>query len=141
MSIESPPPLVEEDARVVDRGEVGEAVGQLASAGVVERAEGAVGGELAHLRGGGVGELLAAVADVDVPQARGAVEVAAAVLVGHMDAVAADERELGRADRVHVGERMPEAGVGRGHTATLPNAPGPECHKLDGAAQPERWNR
>ena len=98
----------EEDARAVDGRERGEPVGQLARGLVVERAERAVGGELAHLRGGRVGELRAAVADVDVPQAGGAVEISPALLIGHMDAVAADERELGRAGRVHVRERMPE---------------------------------
>ena len=49
---------------------------------------------------------------------------------GHMDALAADERELARAGRVHVGERMPEVGVGGRHEFKLADRSRPECHKL-----------
>ena len=131
----------EEDARVVDRREVAEPVGQLARAAGWRTSRTRVGRELAHLRGGGVGELGAAVADVDVPQARGAVEVAAALLVGHVDALAADDRQLGRADGVHVRERVPEAGVGGGHTANASRRLAARVAQAGRRGQPERWKR
>jgi adenosylmethionine-8-amino-7-oxononanoate aminotransferase len=82
----------------------------------VERvgAERLVAGQLAHLRHRGLDDLVAPVADVDAPQARGAVQVAVAVLVPHVGAIATGDDELVAADGVHVGEGVPEAGVG-GH--------------------------
>ena len=68
----------EEDARVVHDvlGVAGEALGEVERGPARERAERRVARQLAHLRRGGVDDLVAPVADVDAPQARGAVEVA-----------------------------------------------------------------
>jgi hypothetical protein len=108
----------EEDARVVERRQVGQALGEIEGGAIGEDAERLVGGELAHLRHGGVDDLGAAVTDVHAPQARGAVEVLLAVLVPHVGAIAAGDDELVAAYGVHVGEGVPEAGVG-GHASTL----------------------
>ena len=65
--------------------------------------------ELAHLRRHRVGDLGAAVPDVDAPQARGAVEQPVAVGVPDVHTLAADDHVLAVAHGAHVGERVPEA--------------------------------
>src|SRR4051794_8128632 len=135
----------EEDPRVVDRRQLAEALGQPQRRRVRERAERGVAREGAHLRGGGVDDLLAAVADVDVPQARGAVEVAPAVGVPDVRALAARDDDLGAADGVHVGEGVPEAGGGGGPPPRNPPRPpwsrlGPGAGvSFRAAGGPRRW--
>src|SRR4051794_21696797 len=65
-------------------------------------------GELARLRGGGIGELLAAVADVDAEQRRQRVEIPVAALVPALASLAADEDRhvLVAADRGEVAPQM-----------------------------------
>ena len=67
----------EEDARVVERRQVGEALGEIERRAIGEDAERLVAGQLTHLRHRGLDDLVAPVADVHAPQARRAVEVRA----------------------------------------------------------------
>jgi hypothetical protein len=108
----------EEDARVVERRQVGETLGEVEGRAVREDAERLVAGELAHLRHRRLDDLGAPVADVHAPQACGAVEVALAVLVPDVDAIPSGDDELVAADGMHVREGVPKAGVG-GHDSTL----------------------
>ena len=71
---------------------------------VPERLEGL---ERAQLLPDRLGHVLAAVPDVGVPEARGAVEVAPALVVPEVDALAARDHELVARDGRHVGERVP----------------------------------
>ena len=71
---------------------------------VAERLEGLERAQLARDR---LDHLLAAVADVGVPEARGAVEVALARVVPEVDALAARDHELVAGDGRHVRERVP----------------------------------
>ena len=65
--------------------------------------------QLPHLRRGRVGDLGAAVADVRVPEAAGRVDVAVALVVPEVAALAALEDELaGGLHGVHVGDGVPE---------------------------------
>jgi hypothetical protein len=109
-----PSARAEEDARVVERRQVGQALGEIEGRAVGEHAERLVAGQLAHLRHRGLDDLVAPVADVHAPQARRPVEVLRALLVPHVGAIAPGDDELAAADGVHVGEGVPEAGVG-GH--------------------------
>ena len=100
----------EEDRRVVDRREVREPRGEL------QRRRGSRGRrrrgarERAQLRGDGVRDLGAAVADVREPEPGGGVEVLVAVLVPDAAALTASEHELVPVDLAHRGERVPETG-------------------------------
>ena len=67
-----------------------------------------VGGELAHLRGRGVGQLGAAMPDVAVPEAGQGVQVRAALGVDDVRALTADDRDGMAGQAGHVGERIPE---------------------------------
>jgi hypothetical protein len=111
----------EEDLRVVHRRAGGEEVGDLERRRGGDVAEDRVRLEPRHLLGDGVDDLAAAVADVAVPEARGGVEVAVAVLVVDPHSLAAVDDELVAADGGHVRERMPEPGVGASrHADSLP---------------------
>ena len=93
VSIASPPP----EARNTRASSIGATAASRSASSlagpVAEVAERRVRLELAHLRGDGVGDLRAAVAEVRVPEARGAVEVAVALGVEHVHALAAlDQR-------------------------------------------------
>ena len=77
------PAGAEEDPRVVERRQVGEALGEIERRAVGEHAERLVAGQHAHLRHRGLDDLVAPVADVHAPQARRPVEVPLAVLVPH----------------------------------------------------------
>ena len=96
----------------------GKAVGELECRAVGEGAEGLVGGQLRHLGGYGVGNLLAAVAGVDAPQAGGAVEVFVALGVPDPGTLSPLDDQLVAGNLRHVGERVPEA-AGRGHRVPL----------------------
>ncbi len=66
--------------------------------------------QAAHLRHGRVDDLVAAVADVAVPERTGGVEIPSTTLVPDVDTFAALEDQLARRrDRRHVGHRVPEA--------------------------------
>jgi hypothetical protein len=98
----------EEDPVEVTGGQVGEPVGQLDGLGVRVRPDREVG-ELTGLLGGGLGELLPAVAGLHDEQRGQAVEVAPAVAVPHVAAVAAhDQRHLGLLVGRQAGEVQPE---------------------------------
>ena len=71
---------------------------------IAERLEGLERAQLARDR---LDHLLARVADVRVPQTRGAVEVALAGVVPEVDALAAHDHQLVSGHRCHVGERVP----------------------------------
>ena len=101
----------EEHLRVVDRSECGDARGELLGPRVRERPERVVRRELAHLAGGRLRELGAAVSDVAEPERAGRVDVLAAGVVPDDGALAAHDRECVLADAGHVRERMPERGV------------------------------
>ena len=78
--------------------------------------EGVVIGQLVHLPCDGIGDLLAAIADIDAPEAGEAIEIFLAVVVEDVDALAAldDARSLG-IQLLHVGEGMQVmGGVDRG---------------------------
>ena len=73
--------------------------------------EGVVIGQLVHLADDGVGDLLAAIADIDAPQAREAIEIALAVIVEDVGAFAAlDDARAGRVQLLHVREGMKMVG-------------------------------
>ena len=101
----------EEDLGTVHRRHRGELRGQLERRRIRHLAEDRPRLERAQLPRDRVGDLLPPVADVAVPEARGAVEVAVAGVVPDMDAFAAHEDELVAAHRRHVREGMPEARV------------------------------
>ena len=94
----------QEDARVVDRREAGEPVGQLEGRRVGEIAEGRVLG-LLHTTDR-LADRVAAVADVGVPEAGRGVEVAVAVRVGLLHVLAAGQHQFVVFDLAHLGERV-----------------------------------
>ena len=102
----------EEDLAAGDRRDRGEPVGQVEHRPRRVFAERVVRVQRLELRRDGVGDLAAAVADVRVPEARGAVEVAAARLVPDVTAVAARHDELVPVDGAHVRKPVPEVGHG-----------------------------
>ena len=120
-----PAARAEEDRGVVDRGEVGEACGEIESRPVRVVAEDVVRSECAQLLGDGVCDLGPAVTDVDEPEPGRRVEVLVSVLVPDAAALAAREDELVPVHLAHRGERVPEAsrgGRGRGHRAQASSA-------------------
>ena len=115
MSIASPPLDPKKTARVVDGREVGEPRREIQRGRVRVVAEDVVRRERAELLGDRVGDLGAAVADVDEPEPGGRVEVLVPVGVPNARALAAHEHELVPIDLAHRRERVPEARVrGRG---------------------------
>src|SRR5262249_5931665 len=98
----------QEDLASGDRRERGETIGEVEHRPRREVAEDVVRVEPLQLCGGCARDLGAAIADVRVPEARGAVEVAPAVRVPHVPAVAPVDDELVPVDRAHVGEAMPK---------------------------------
>src|SRR5262249_53046872 len=103
----------EEDDAVLDRCERGHALGEREGGPVREVAEAAAGRELPDLRGRGLGQLGAAVADVAVPERARRVEVALVRGVEEPGALAALEHDLVPRDLAHVGERVPAPRHGR----------------------------
>ena len=98
----------EEHAVEVAGGVVGQPLGQRDGRLVGERPDGEVG-QLLALLAGGLGDLLAAVADLHGEQAGEAVEVALAVLVVDVAAFAAgDHRHVVAGERAEAGEVHPQ---------------------------------
>ena len=101
----------EEDGCVVHRRDRRDPVGEIGRGAARDVAVVRVGVQLPHLRGGRIGDLGAAVADVRVPEAAGRVDVAVALVVPEVAALAALEDELaGGLHGVHVGDGVPEMG-------------------------------
>ena len=98
----------EEDLDAVERHEPRDPRGQLLGLRRREAVVGLVRGELAHLRGGGVGELGPAVADVAVPERAGDVDQRVAGVVPDGRALAAHDRDPALAERADVRHRVPE---------------------------------
>ncbi len=98
----------EEHRAAGQRGERGDALGQVERGPVGEPLEGVVGGQPPHLGGGGVGDLAPAVAGRAVPQAAARVDVLLALLVPHERALAVVDHDLRILHDRHVGERVPE---------------------------------
>src|SRR6185437_11650633 len=98
----------EEDLAVRDGSERGEAVGEVEHGASREVAEDVVRVEPLELRRRRTGDLGATEADVRVPEAGGAVEVAATALVPDVAPLAAVDDELVPVDGAHVREPVPE---------------------------------
>ena len=98
----------EEHLAARDRRDRGKPVGEVEHRPRRVFAEGVVRVQRLQLRRDRLGDLAAAVADVRVPEAAGAVEVAPARLVPDVAAVAARDDELVPVDGAHVREPVPE---------------------------------
>ena len=94
--------------RAGERRQPGEPVGELVRARVRPLPEGVERLQLDHLRPDGVGNRWVPVADVRVPEARSAVDVALAGVVPDVDPLTADDRDLRAGDLGHVREAVPE---------------------------------
>ncbi len=92
----------EEDLAEAGRRNLGDLAGEQHGAGRRAAEEGVVVGQLLHLPVGGLGELLAAVADIDAPQARHAVEDLVALAVVDEGTVGADDHAAAGAAQVLV---------------------------------------
>ena len=101
----------EEDGGIVHRRDRRDAVGEVGRRAARDVAVVRVRVQLPHLGGGRIRDLGAAVADVRVPEAAGRVDVAVALVVPEVAALAALEDQLaGGLHGVHVGDGMPEMG-------------------------------
>ena len=112
MSIDSPPPEVKKTFAPSSGTSSATRVGQRLRRRRGEAVVGLVRRELAHLRGGCLGELAAAVADVAVPERCGDVEQRVARVVPDGRALAAHDRDPALAERAHVRHRVPERALG-----------------------------
>ena len=98
----------EEDRRAVHRRELGDLVGELHQRRIGKRAERVEGRELLELRADRVGDLVAAIADVHVPERGGGIEVGLALVVPHRRAAALRDHDLTACGRRHVREPSPQ---------------------------------
>ena len=98
----------EEDSGAVHARELGHLIGELEQRRVGERAEGVEGGQLLELRADRVGDLIAPVADVHVPQRGGRIEIGLAVDVPDGRALALGDHDLAASRRRHVRVPSPE---------------------------------
>src|SRR5205823_15028810 len=99
-----------EDLAVLEGRKTGDALREREGRLVGVAAESRVRMELTQLTLDGGGDLVAAVADIAVPERGGRVEVGAALAVDQFAAAPADDYELLARDLRHVGEGMPVRG-------------------------------
>jgi hypothetical protein len=102
----------EEHARVAHRRELDESIHELERRGVCDVPERLERLECPQLLPDRLRHVLAAVPDVGVPEACGAVQVAPSLVVPEVDTLASRDHELVAGDGGHVGERVP-VGAGR----------------------------